>query len=527
LGEESLNINRTHKTFRTSLLNIELSQKNVLERILSENKNTQYGKKYNFTLIYSVSLYQELVPITKYSDYKKYIDDIKKGKQNVLTKDKVLLLGFSGGSTSANKLIPYTKSLKEEFLQGITPWLTDIFANYPQLKDAKAYWSITPAAQNKRKIKSSVPVGFENDLEYFPPQLATQIAKNLFMPPAVSEIETTEAFLYITSLFLAQEEDLAFISVWNPAFLVTLLENIQANRDKIAEDIKNGSINKEIKLPLLLKHKLEKYIKKGKVLNFNILWPKLKFISCWADGNSKPYAKKLAKILGHVYMQPKGLLATEGIMTIPFEGIGCVPCVNSHFFEFIEQNAAKKVKLLHELEVGKKYSVLLTTSGGFYRYEIEDIIKVIKKYKTIPVIEFVGKKNNVSDYFGEKLNEQFVKNFFNKLNLNSAFSFFMLAPVKTEKSFYYTLYLELKDKTADKDLRLLENNLEKELAASFHYKYCRKLKQLEKVKIFIIKETRGASAKYLKLCSKKQKLGDIKPLYLSNKTNWNFNGHYL
>jgi len=88
------------------------------------------------------------------------------------------------------------------------------------------------------------------------------------------------------------------------------------------------------------------------------LFPNLEVISCWADGNSEPYAKKLQKLFPDVYIQPKGLLATEGIMTIPIEGLG-KRLTNSHFFEFVDKNG--DIRLKSQLDIGDEYEIILTT----------------------------------------------------------------------------------------------------------------------------------------------------------------------
>jgi len=46
----------------------------LLMQILSDNKDTDYGKKYNFAGIHSIAEYQESLPITRYEDYIGYID---------------------------------------------------------------------------------------------------------------------------------------------------------------------------------------------------------------------------------------------------------------------------------------------------------------------------------------------------------------------------------------------------------------------------------------------------------------------
>ncbi len=66
--------------------------------------------------------------------------------------------------------------------------------------------------------------------------------------------------------------------------------------------------------------------------------------------------------------------------------------IRSHFFEFVEvddwESGEKKALLCHELEVGRQYYILFTTSGGLYRYHINDIVKVVGWYNRTPSSNF-------------------------------------------------------------------------------------------------------------------------------------------
>ena len=88
-------------------------QENKLKEILEKNKNSLYGKKYNFDKIKTIQDFQKEVPLTKYEDYLPYIEKIKNGEEHVLTYEKVKMFELTSGSTSASKLIPYTDSFKK------------------------------------------------------------------------------------------------------------------------------------------------------------------------------------------------------------------------------------------------------------------------------------------------------------------------------------------------------------------------------------------------------------------------------
>src|SRR5262249_22262248 len=121
-----------------------------------------------------------------------------------------------------------------------------------------------------------------------------------------------------------------------------------------------------------------------------LLWPRLRVISCWADGNSAPAARRLAALFPHATIRAKGLIATEGFVSLPWEECGgAVLAVRSHFLEFLQADAVGRPdatcpQLAHELEPGYAYSVVLTTGGGLYRYHLGDVVAVVGRVRDCP-----------------------------------------------------------------------------------------------------------------------------------------------
>ncbi|HWQ89635.1 MAG TPA: GH3 auxin-responsive promoter family protein [Desulfitobacteriaceae bacterium] len=477
-------------------------QKEKLFSVLSNNKSSAYGIKYTFAEIKTIEEFQQKVPLTVYEDYQPYLEKIKKGQKNVLTTEEILLLELSSGSTSASKLIPYTRSLKEEFQKGLKPWLYDLYSSYQAIKWGKSYWSLTPVHSGEKYSEGGIPIGFEDDKEYF-----GNLEKELFnyilaVPSVVTRSDNMEEFYYRTALGLLTCRDLTLISVWNPSLFILLLEFMEKNEQRLAAAVilQNKKRGREVKV--LLREKA-----------FRKLWPNLNVISCWGDAGAKYYAAKLQAIFPEAVLQPKGLLATEGFISFPFsEAQGAVLSLKSHFFEF-EAREDNKIYLAEELEKGKEYAVILTTSGGLYRYRLRDLIQVTGFWGRIPIIKFLGKQDKVSDLFGEKLNELFVKAALEKSGIKDRF--FMLAP----ESDRYVLYTKTERVPA---------GLEEALRENFHYDYCRKLGQLKEVKVFNL--TGNPRQEYLEECVKRgQRLGDIKPVVLHLQGGWDrvFKGEYL
>src|SRR5690606_35791905 len=101
-------------------------------------------------------------------------------------------------------------------------------------------------------------------------------------------------------------------------------------------------------------------------------------------------------------------------------------------------------RLAHELDAGERYQVVLTTAGGFYRYQLFDLVEVAGHYHQAPLLRFVGKSNRVSDHFGEKVSEGFVAGLLERLFavMNPPPRFLLLAAEESTAGISYTLYLE-------------------------------------------------------------------------------------
>lgn len=477
-------------------------QEEKLFRILNKNKNSVYGKKYKFGEIDSVEEFRAKLPITTYEDYAEYIDRIKKGEKQILTEEKVIMFEPTSGSTAATKLIPYTKSLKEEFQCGIKSWIYSLYNDYKGLKYGKSYWSVTPALSKKGVTECGIPVGFEEDSEYLGGAGKKLIEYLFAVPSRVSKIEDIDEFYMETVCTLLMCKELKLISVWHPTYLILMVEFIKKNREKVLEKIK-----------------LEDFKRAGETENalnsgdYSKVWKNLKVISCWCDGNSMDYISQLKEIFKGVEIQPKGLISTEGFITFPLKGRdGAVLSVYSHFFEFFSLKD-EKVYTATELKKGEEYIVIITTSGGFYRYNTNDIVEVTGFERGIALLKFKGKNDLVSDYFGEKISEQFIKEVMKSYGVKD--EFYMVAFEVNR----YVFYIEGEIEAEGIDEKLREN---------FHYDYCRKLGQLEKAEIFRL---RGNPEKeYIEFCiSKGQRMGDIKINRLSRFSGLEnfFKGEYI
>ena len=79
----------------------------LLLRILEQNKDTEYGRKYGFANIHSIEEYQKKVPVSVYDDYAGYILRMSEdGEENLITSGKVVHYNKSSGTVGNPKRIP-------------------------------------------------------------------------------------------------------------------------------------------------------------------------------------------------------------------------------------------------------------------------------------------------------------------------------------------------------------------------------------------------------------------------------------
>ena len=497
----SLIYKREYKRF-INTSDVERVQREKLLQIIENNKNTKYGRRFKFNSIDNVLKYQQTVPLTTYEDYSEYIEKIKDGEMNILTKENVLLLEPTSGSTSASKYIPYTDSLKREFQKALKPWIYNLYNSHRDIKWGKSYWSITPVTKDNEYTDGGISIGFEEDSEYFG-FLEKKLFEKIFaVDGSVAKVKNIDEFYYKTCLQLLMTKNLTLISVWNPTFLLLILEYIEKNIDKLYDEILTHDKERAKKIKKLVLNK-----------DYEKIWSELKVISCWCDGNADKYSKNIKNIFPKVQIQPKGLLATEGVISFPFSGEnGGRLSVHSHFYEF-ESITDGAIYLSHEIKKGEDYSVIITTSGGLYRYRLNDIVEVTDIVGVFPLLKFKGKKDKVSDMFGEKLNEDYLKNIIEKNRIDS--DFYMFAPEIDR----YVLYIKTDN---------IPESIDDVLKENFHYDYCRELGQLKELRIF--KLTGNPEQEYIDGCVKQgQRIGDIKSTALSLHSGWDkiFKGEYI
>src|SRR3954468_13495981 len=108
-------------------------QREVLQHLVTAAQYTEFGKKYNFSNLFSLKEFKKTVPIHEYEDLKPYILRMMEGEDNILWNTPITWFAKSSGTTSAkSKFIPISEeSLQDNHFKACKDVLTSYYNNFP------------------------------------------------------------------------------------------------------------------------------------------------------------------------------------------------------------------------------------------------------------------------------------------------------------------------------------------------------------------------------------------------------------
>ncbi len=146
--------------------------------------------------------------------------------------------------------------------------------------------------------------------------------------------------------------------------------------------------------------------------------------------------------------------------------------IGTHYFEFVPEEEIDREKptvlSADEVEVGKRYFILMTTAYGLYRYNIFDLVQVTGFHNRTPLVEFLNKGSHFSNITGEKLSEHQVTKAMVELyhELDLHLGTYSVAPCWDDEQPYYGLFIESTDLAGEEQGRQLAEDLDAKLRQS-------------------------------------------------------------
>ncbi len=350
-------------------------QRDVFFRLISDAKNTEFGKKYKFDSIKTYKEFQEQVPFSTYEQLFPYIERMMKGEQNVLWPTNINWFAKSSGTTNAkSKFIPVSQeALDESHFSGGKDLLAIYLNNNPD--------SLLFTGKN-------LSIGGSHQ-------------KNTLNP-------TGDSYYGDVSAVILQNMPLWAKYVRTPSEDVALLDNWEEKLERIAQETIDESVTSMTGVPTWTLLVLKRIMELKGASNILEVWPNLEvfFHGAVAFGPYKKVFKELIPSSKVAYMDAYN--ASEGFFGIqdnPTRDDMLLMLDYGIFYEFIPMSLSGVSESqpipLWEIEVGKNYAMIISTNAGLWRYNIGDTVRFTSSspYR----IKISGRTKHFINAFGEEL----------------------------------------------------------------------------------------------------------------------------
>ena len=351
----------------------EALQRSVLKRLIGEASATEWGIRHNYPAIRQYEQFAAQVGIQDYETLKGDIDRMRRGEKDVLWKGGCKWFAKSSGTTNdKSKFIPVTPAgLRNVHYRGGT----DVVATYMAANPGSRLLS----------GKGLILGGSHSPNYNLPSSLVGDLSAIL--------IENCSP---LVNLFRVPKKEIA------------LLGDFEEKMDRIARLTCDRNITNLSGVPswmmAVLKHMLDITGKSS----VDELWPNLE-VFFHGGVAFTPYREQYHQLIRNSNMKyVETYNASEGFFGIqndPLDPALLLMIDYDVFYEFMpfEDFGAPNPRVLPlwEVEVGKNYAMLISTSCGLWRYMIGDTVRFTSKdpYKIV----ISGRTKHFINAFGEEL----------------------------------------------------------------------------------------------------------------------------
>lgn len=404
-------------------------QKELLLKMIEDNKDTAFGRDNHFDEIHSIEDYQRIVPIQEYDSLSVYIERTLKGETNVLTKEPIVHYNKTSGTMGVPKKIPLVESQVQIFSKYYAKYL------YGLMSEKVGYdWcngkSFTLGEGKCEVLPNGITYGSASALTAA--RLSSGFMKKMmgmmYSSPYEARVpEPGTGTRYLHALYALKNRDITNASCTFSSYFLEVLTYIENNKDSLIDNIEKGELAANAEMPDQTRASLSKDFHPDPARAAELrkafadtdspiplikrLWPRFTFLITVGGASFQTYTDKLIEN----YLGPDipilylGLSASEGMMSIPFEvnSSESVLTPETLFFEFrpVKDDSYDHLLTMDQLEVGEKYELIITNACGFYRYSMKDAVIVTGFHGKTPTIKFLYRINNTINLVGEKTTE--------------------------------------------------------------------------------------------------------------------------
>ncbi len=347
-------------------------QQELLFSLLDIAKDTEIGRKHEFSSIKNYQTFADRVPITTYEDFQESIERSRQGENNIFWPKPIKWFAKSSGTTSAkSKFIPVSTDSLEDCHYAASKDLLCMYLNNNE--DSQLFTGKSLRLGGSKELYKENGTAFGD--------LSAILIDNM---PFWAEFSST------------------------PSSKVSLMSNWETKMDAIVNETINENVTSLAGVPSWMLVLLNNVLDKTDKTSLFDVWPNLE-VYFHGGVSFNPYMEQYQKILPKKDFKYYEIYnASEGFFAIQDQnnsGDLLLMLDYGIFYEFIPMDnfgsKDQKVIPLSQVELNKNYAVVITTNAGLWRYMIGDTVRFvsISPYR----IKVSGRTKHHINVFGEEL----------------------------------------------------------------------------------------------------------------------------
>lgn len=343
-------------------------QRNVLHRLMQRAIHTEFGRTHNFSSLTCYEDFAAQVPIGDYESHKAAIERMRQGEKDVLWTGRCQWFAKSSGTTNdRSKYIPVTREgLRQLHYRGGSDAVALYLKNRP---DASCF-------DGRALILGGSFDAANTPLPSMSGDLSAILIRNI---PRFAEIMRT------------------------PTREVALMANFEQKRDLIAQIAMHQDVRTLSGVPSWMMAVVKRVLELAGTDNLADVWPHLEVF--WHGGVAfGPYREQYKQLIRSPRMQyMETYNASEGFFGLqsnPADPSLLLMIDYDCFYEFQDMDTQEVVPLW-QVEAGRNYAMLITTSCGLWRYQIGDTVRFTQTHPYKFLIS--GRTKCFINAFGEEL----------------------------------------------------------------------------------------------------------------------------
>ena len=345
-------------------------QRGVLRHLVSQAAQTEWGKAHGYDNIKSYEDFAAQVPVSTYEETKGYIDRMRHGEKDVLWKGSVKWYAKSSGTTNdKSKFIPVSaEGLKRIHYAGGRDAVALYLRNNPE---SRIFDGRTLILGGSHAPNCNLPGSLVGDLSAI-------LIENI--NPLVNMIRV-------------------------PKKQTALLSDFMTKRDLIAREAINKNVSNISGVPSWMLSVLDRVLEISGKSHINEVWPNLE-VFFHGGVAFTPYRERYKQIITSSkmhYMETYN--ASEGFFAFQndFADHSMLLILDGKIFYEFEPLGGGRPLAAWEVEQGKTYELMISSSNGLWRYRLGDTVTVTC---TSPLkIRIAGRTRSFINAFGEEVME--------------------------------------------------------------------------------------------------------------------------